>query len=80
MLNKALLSKAALRTDFASNYVKLDRSTGISTSYSTRIHEVENYGQASEHALAPGEGSGYIWRLFSFAKFEARDGAYKGLK
>jgi hypothetical protein len=74
MLNKALLSKAALRTDFASNYVKLDDKHWYSTSYSTRIREVEHFGQASEHALAPGEGSGYIWRLFSFAKFEARDG------
>lgn len=74
MLNKALLAKAALRIDFASNYVKLDENHWYSTSYSTRIREVENYGQAGEHALAPGEGTGYIWRLFSFAKFEARDG------
>ena len=40
----------------------------------TRVQEVEDYGQPSERRLPEGEGGGYIWKLFSIARLEQRDG------
>jgi hypothetical protein len=49
--------------------------------WSTRIHDVVNYGQPSELKLPPGTGSGFIWRLFGISRFEVReDGVYVGLE
>jgi len=33
-----------------------------------------DYGQRDELRLAPDEGSGYVWRLVTFARFEERNG------
>jgi hypothetical protein len=40
----------------------------------TRVQQVEHYGEKDEHKLAPDQGSGYLWRLVSFARFEEREG------
>ena len=36
--------------------------------------QIEHYGQRNELRLAPDEGSGYVWRLVTFARFEERNG------
>jgi hypothetical protein len=38
------------------------------------VQQIEHYGQSGERKLAPDEGSGYLWRVASFARFEERDG------
>jgi hypothetical protein len=38
------------------------------------VQEIEHYGQANEQELPPNQGSGYVWRLYSVARFEQRDG------
>ncbi len=40
----------------------------------TRVQQIEDYREKDERRLAPDEGSGYLWRLVSFARFEERDG------
>jgi hypothetical protein len=35
---------------------------------------VEGYGTAAQHELAEGAGKGLVWRLFSVARYEQRDG------
>ena len=40
----------------------------------TRVQQIENYGEKDERRLAQDEGSGYLWRLVSFARFEEREG------
>jgi hypothetical protein len=40
----------------------------------TRVQQIEHYGGRDEQRLAPHEGSGYLWRLVSFARFEEREG------
>ena len=74
MLNRALFAKFALDSEFEESYVRLDERRWYSTSSSTSIREVEKYGQPDQHELAPNEGSGYIWRLYSLSRFEERDG------
>jgi len=72
--NKALLSKTALDGEYLSSYVHLDEKRCYSISHTTRIREIKDYGQNNERELEPDVGSGFIWRLYSGARFEERDG------
>jgi hypothetical protein len=38
------------------------------------VQEIQHYAQANEQELPPNQGSGYIWSLYSIARFEQRDG------
>jgi len=40
----------------------------------TCVQQIEHYGEKDEQRLVPDEGSGYLWRLISFARFEETDG------
>jgi hypothetical protein len=81
MLNKSLFAKTALASEWSERYVCLDDRRWYSTAYSTRVEEIEDYGLPGEHRLPLNEGSGYIWRLYSFSRFEQRDeGVYVELE
>ncbi len=43
-------------------------------SHSTRIQEVENAGTRNERLLPAGKDGGYLWRLFTYWRFEEKDG------
>jgi hypothetical protein len=73
MLNKSLFSKSALVSEWKDEYIRVDGRRWYSTAYSTSVEEVEGYGLPGEHKLPAGTGSGYIWRLYSFTRFEQRD-------
>ncbi len=74
MLNKAVIAKFALDTDFQDTYTRIDANKWYSTSYSTRVREVENFGLTDEHEGPANTGRGLIWRLYSISRFEQRDG------
>ncbi len=74
LLNKALVSKFALDSEYETTYVQLDQKRWYSSTYTTSVREIRNYGQSNERALEPGQGSGYIWRLYSAARFHEADG------
>lgn len=74
LMNKSLLMKRALDSEYQSSYVRVDARRWYSTSYTTRVQEIEDYGQASEHRLPLNEGSGYIWRLYGVTRFQETDG------
>lgn len=73
-----LLKKKALTvvldTDHDVHYESLDRKRWTCRSYTTRIAEVENAGSANEKVQPPDSGYGFLWRLYSYWKFEERDG------
>ncbi len=71
---KSAFLKAALQTDFESNYVRIDDHRLYSVTRTTAIREIADYGTGSQHALGNGEGSGLIWRLYSTARYLERDG------
>jgi hypothetical protein len=73
MMNKSFLMKRALDSEYQSSYVKLDGRRWYSTSSTTRVQEIEEYGQAGEHRLPLNEGSGYIWRLHAITRFQEVD-------
>ena len=60
--------------DYKAHYFRRNEKSRYGFAWSTRIQDVVNFGQPSEHKLPPGTGSGFIWRLFSISRFEERDG------
>ena len=74
MLNKAVVAKFALDTEFRSIFRRIDENRWYSISYTTRVREIENYGLADEHEAPANTGLGLIWRLYSISRFEQRDG------
>jgi len=73
-MQRVLLVTAAFYTELESKKVALNSRQGYMTFSTTRVQQIENYGEKDERRLAPDEGSGYLWRLVSFARFEERDG------
>jgi hypothetical protein len=74
VMNTSFFAKSALDSDYRSEFVQLDDQRWYSTTETTRVQEVSNYGSPSEHMLPEGHGIGIIWSLYSFARYEERDG------
>jgi hypothetical protein len=72
-VQRVLLVNAAFYTELDSNAFALNSRQGYMTFSTTRVQQIEHYGEKEEQRLAPDEGSGYLWRLISFARFEERD-------
>jgi hypothetical protein len=74
LMNKVFLSKTALDADYEVTNVRLDDHRFYSISKTTRVQEIEEYGQPGEYWKPQGQGGGYIWKLYSIARLEQRDG------
>jgi hypothetical protein len=74
LMNRVLVAKKALDSDCESSYFRVDERHWYSISRTTRIQEVQNYGEDNQHELPQDVGTGLIWRLSSIARFEERDG------
>ena len=79
LMNKTLIAKTALDSDFRSSYVRVPDVRGsdqrwYSISESTRIQEIAGYGTDGQHMLPEDEGTGLIWRTYSITRYEERDG------
>jgi len=72
LLKKKILT-VVLDTDHDVHYRSLDRSRWTCWSYTTRIAEVENAGSPKERVLPPDTGYGFLWRLYSYWRFQERD-------
>jgi hypothetical protein len=73
-VQRVLLLTAAFYTELDSNFSALNSRQGYITFSTTCVQQIENYGEKDERRLAEDQGSGYLWRLVSFARFEERDG------
>lgn len=73
-VQRVLFVTVALYAQFDSNSIQLNRRQGYLTLPSTSVQQIEHYGQSGERKLAPDEGSGYLWRVASFVRYEERDG------
>ena len=74
IVNKTLFSETALHSECEDAYFQLDEKRWYSVGYCDSIRQIENYGKTVKQELPPDQGSGYIWRLASFSRFEERDG------
>ncbi|HKH99672.1 MAG TPA: hypothetical protein VJ999_11235 [Candidatus Sulfotelmatobacter sp.] len=72
LLKKKIVT-VVLNTDHEVHYRSLDRSRWICRSYTTRIAEVEDAGSPKERILPPDTGHGFLWRLYSYWRFQERD-------
>ena len=81
LMNRALFLKTVLDAEYQVTNVRLDDRRFYSISTAMRIQEIEEYGRPGERQIAEGEGSGYIWRLYSIARLEQLDdGVYVELE
>jgi hypothetical protein len=74
VVNKEAVAGTALDMEYETCYFHPDEHRWYSITRSTRVQEIRHYGQPNEQKLPSDQGSGYIWRLYSVAKFEQRDG------
>jgi hypothetical protein len=74
VVNNEVVAQTALEMEYETCYFKTDEQRWYSITRTSRVQEIRNYGQANERKLPPNQGSGYLWRLYSVAKFERRDG------
>ena len=74
LMNKAFFLKTALDADYQAINVRLDSQSFYSTSRTTHVREIEDCGEPGERIIPEGQGAGYIWKLFSVARFQQRDG------
>jgi len=73
LLKKKIIT-VVLDTDHEVHYRPVDRTRWVCRSYTTRIAEVENAGRQDERILQPDTGYGFLWRLYSYWRFEERAG------
>ena len=74
LTNKAGFVNTTLETDYESRHFQVNERRWFSLSESTHIREIEGYGTTAQHELDEGTGRGLVWRLFSVALCEQRDG------
>jgi len=74
VVNKEVIAGTALDNEYEACYRQLNTRRWYSIGYSTRMQEVRGYGRPDERDLPPDQGNGYIWRLYSVARFEEREG------
>jgi len=73
-LYKRSLVTVVINADFDINFERFGTNRVVSHSYSTRLAEVEDAGQAGEREVPVGNAHGYLWRLHSYWRFEEKDG------
>jgi hypothetical protein len=73
LVNKELVT-FALEGEYQACYLQVADKQWYSIGYTTRIQEIRDYGRPGEEKLPPDQGSGFIWRIYSLARFEERDG------
>jgi hypothetical protein len=72
LLKKKIIT-VVLDSDHEVHYRPVDQTRWVCRSYTTRIAEVENAGRKDERILQPDTGYGFLWRLYSYWRFEERD-------
>jgi hypothetical protein len=73
-LKKKKVITVVLDTEHEVHYQPIDQTRWRSVSKTTRIAEVADAGKRTEHALLPGTGEGFLWKLYTYWRFEQRDG------
>jgi hypothetical protein len=61
-------------TEHDIRYFRLSPTRGGTVTRTTKVLDVENPGKESERHRAPSEDRGYLWRLYTWWRFEERDG------
>jgi hypothetical protein len=62
-----------LDIDLEADFQKLSDERFVIRSYSTNVSEVKDAGTPKERVLPDGEGTGFLWRLYSYWRIEQAD-------
>ncbi|MFB3923646.1 MAG: hypothetical protein ACE145_18125 [Terriglobia bacterium] len=73
-LRKKKVITVTLSTDHDVHYFPVDATHCYSRSYTTRIQEVADADKPTEKEKPVGHDSGFLWRLYSYWRFEEKDG------
>jgi hypothetical protein len=73
-LHQKAFITAVFNAEFEVTYFPADESRVYSRSYSTRIAEVENVDRPDEREKPIGKDRGFLWRLYSYWRFQEKDG------
>lgn len=73
-LYKKSLVTVAINAEFENTFEHLSPTRATMHSYSTRLAEVSNPGQTPEREYPVDAGNGFLWRLYSYWRFEEKDG------
>ncbi len=73
-LKKKKVITVVLDTEHDVRYYPVDQNRCRSISKTTKIVEVQDPGKRTEHALPAGTGEGFLWKLYTYWRFEQRDG------
>ena len=73
-LHQKAIITAVFNAEFDVSYFPVDESRAYSRSYSTRIAELENPDRSDEREKPIGKDRGFLWRLYSYWRFQEKDG------
>jgi hypothetical protein len=73
-LRKKKLITVTLNSDHDVHYFPIDATHCHSRSYTSRIQEVDDADEATERQKPVGRDNGFLWRLYSYWRFEQKDG------
>lgn len=73
-LRKKKVITVTLNTDHDVRYTLLSAQRAASRSYTTRIQEVADSDTPREREKPVGNDGGFLWRLYSYWRFEEKDG------
>lgn len=73
-LHKKKVLTVVLDTEHDVEYRMLSDKKAYSRSISRSVREVKNAGEAEEHVLPDGVGTGFLWAMNSYWRLEERDG------
>ena len=63
-----------LDTEHEAHYLRVDSTRSHTWSHSTHIVQVDNAGQPDERQKPEGKDGGFMWRLYTYWRFEEKDG------
>lgn len=71
---RVLFVDSALQGQYESRDFVVDQRRWYTIAASTRVQEIEHFGEQTEHLLPPDQGNGFLWRVHSIARYQERDG------
>jgi hypothetical protein len=74
LMYKSAVVNIAIDGNYRCLFFRVDEHRWYSISETTSMREIEDYGTPKQRELNDGQGKGLLWRLFSIARFEERDG------
>ena len=73
-VHKALFVTAAMETEYSSRTVRVNDHECYTIYYTTRVQDIQGYGTPGERKMPLGQGSGFVWKLYSVIRYKESDG------